>query len=122
MKKLLLILTIATMAIACNSEKKYQSVDTKEFSQIISSNNIQLVDARTPAEFAEGHIPGAQNIDVKNDDFDSQILTLDKTRPVAVYCRSGRRSKQAAERLSDAGYKVIELNKGILSWNGDIQK
>jgi len=61
------------------------------------------------------------NIDVKSDDFDKQITTLDVSRPVAVYCRSGRRSKVAAARLSKAGYEVIELNNGILSWPGKLE-
>lgn len=56
------------------------------------------VDARTPQEFIEGHIPGAVNIDINSKDFIRQAASLDKTSPVAVYCRSGRRSKVAAEK------------------------
>jgi rhodanese-related sulfurtransferase len=80
------------------------------------------VDARTPEEFSEGHIPGAVNMDVKSADFDAQIATLNPVRPVAVYCRSGRRSKLAAERMTNAGLQVTELAEGILSWKGEVVK
>ena len=48
-----------------------------------------------------------------------QVETLDKVRPVALYCRSGRRSKLAAEQVVQAGFEVVELNGGILSWQGE---
>lgn len=80
------------------------------------------MDARTPEEFNEGHIPGAVNIDVKGENFDAKVAELDKSRPVAVYCRSGRRSKVAAERMTNAGLNVTELSEGILSWKGEVVK
>ncbi|MDE5890554.1 MAG: rhodanese-like domain-containing protein, partial [Bacteroidales bacterium] len=68
-------------------------------------------------------IPGAVNIDVKREDFDELAAAwLDLGRPVAVYCRSGARSKVAAKRLAGKGFKVYELNHGIMNWNGPKEK
>ena len=80
---------------------------------------MQLVDVRTPEEFAEGHIPDALNINVMDENFiDLAISSLDRKRAVAVYCRSGRRSKTAAGELAKEGFKVVELEGGFLGWNG----
>lgn len=100
----------------------FKSVDTQRFASAIDGGRVQLVDVRTPAEYAEGHIAGAINMDVQSPDFASRIATLDKGRKVAVYCRSGRRSKMAAEQLDKAGFRVIELEEGIQSWSGAIEK
>lgn len=121
-RKILLILAITSAALACNGKKNYESVNAEQFATAIATQKPQIIDARTPEEFQQGHIPGAQNIDVKSSDFDTLISTLDKSRPVAVYCRSGRRSKMAAERLVSAGFNVVELDGGILSWEGEIAK
>lgn len=121
MKKILALMVSFAAFLGCNGQAAYKSVDVAAFAEVISNSDVQLVDARTASEYAEGHIPGAVNIDVKSGDFDKQIATLDASRPVAVYCRSGRRSKAAAARLSKAGYEVIELNSGILSWPGKLE-
>ena len=76
-----------------------------------------LVDVRTLAEHMEGHIPGSLNINVQDENFASCIDDLlDKKKEVAVYCRSGRRSRTAAEILVKKGFKVYNLDKGILNW------
>jgi phage shock protein E len=66
-----------------------------------------VVDVRTPAEYAAGHIAGARNIDVEASDFASQIAKLDKKAPYLVYCRSGRRSAIAASQMASAGFTDI---------------
>ena len=88
-----------------------------EFQEVIADTAVQVLDSRTAEEYADGHIARAINIDVLKDDFaDIATKTLDARRTVAVYCRSGRRSKKAAQILTEKGYTVIELNKGYLSW------
>lgn len=68
------------------------------------------------AEYSEGHIAKTININVMDDSFSSMADSLlQKDRPVAVYCRSGKRSKKA-RYLSKKGYKVFELDKGFNSW------
>ena len=122
MKKLFSLLLAATSLIGCQSNTEFKSVDAQQFAEVIADKDVQLVDARTPEEFSEGHIPGAVNMDVKSENFDAQIAQLDSSRPVAVYCRSGRRSKLAAERMTNAGFQVTELAEGILSWKGKVVK
>ena len=122
MKKLFSLLLAATSLVGCQSNTEFKSVDAQQFAEVIANKDVQLVDARTPEEFSEGHIPGAVNMDVKSADFDAQIATLNPARPVAVYCRSGRRSKLAAERMTNAGLQVTELSDGILSWKGEVVK
>ena len=122
MKKLFSLLLAATSLIGCQSNTEFKSVDAQQFAEVIANKDVQLVDARTPEEFSEGHIPGAVNMDVKSENFDAQIAQLDTSRPVAVYCRSGRRSKLAAERMTNAGLQVTELAEGILSWKGEVVK
>ena len=66
-----------------------------------------VVDVRTPAEYAAGHIAGAQNIDVQAADFGARIAALDKKAPYLVYCRSGSRSGIAAATMAAAGFTDI---------------
>ena len=120
MKAILYTMIAALLSTGCGSG--YVSVDAKQFAEAIRDPQMQIVDARTPQEFREGHIPGAVNIDINNKDFIRHAESLDKTRPVAVYCRSGRRSKIAAEKLVSIGLKVTELDGGIMTWEGEIIK
>lgn len=77
----------------------------------------QLIDVRTPKEYAEGYLPGAILIDIKDANFETQILTLDKSRPVFVYCRSGKRSLQAAGIFEKQQFKTVyNLEGGIIAW------
>ena len=123
MKKILLLMTFVLVGAYVYSQRRssarFESMDNAEFATLIADTTVQLVDVRTPAEFAAGHIPEAKNIDVRGDNFDREAkATLSKERPVAVYCRSGARSKTAARRLVAMGYRVYELNTGFMNWNG----
>ena len=92
-------------------------MDVENFSHYLSNDSVQLVDVRTPEEFAEGHIAGAKNINVFDSDFvDEAEKALDKSKPVAVYCRSGKRSADAARELTENGFNVTNLEGGILAW------
>lgn len=104
----------------CNARTQdFKSLDNATFAAAIKDTAVQVLDVRTPAEYAEGHIPGALNIDVLGDGFESKCQkALDKERTVAVYCRSGKRSKKAAEILTGKGFDIIELNTGFSGWNG----
>lgn len=89
----------------------------KEFASLIQDESVQRLDVRTMAEYSEGHIPGTININVLDDSFAAMAdSTLQKDKPVALYCRSGKRSKKAAVILSEKGYKVYELDKGFNAW------
>ena len=77
---------------------------------------VQLLDVRTPEEFAENHLPGAINIDWRGEGFSEKAQKLDKARPVMVYCRSGRRSAEAAKTMDGIGFKTYNMKGGILAW------
>ncbi len=98
-------------------EGEVNSVSVEAFADSISKAGVQLVDVRTPREFEEGNIPGSVNIDVMTGHFGEEACELlDKERTVALYCRSGNRSKNAAKVLSMMGYNVVELDKGYNAW------
>ena len=105
---------------ACTGKQKaeYKNLNCAQFEELIKSSNVQLVDVRTLAEHMEGHIPGSLNINVKDEEgFPAAVdELLDKGKEVAVYCRSGRRSRTAADLLIKKGFKVYNLDKGILNW------
>lgn len=104
------------MLLACSDP--YASYDPAGFDQLLRSDStIQLVDVRTPEEYAAGAIPGAANIDVKQPDFLLRLDSiLDPAYPVAVYCKGGVRSRKAADALVQKGYTVYNLDKGYDSW------
>ena len=123
MKKILLLMAFVLVGAYVYSQRRSsarsESMTNAEFAAIIADTMVQLVDVRTPAEFAAGYIPGAMNIDVRGDHFDREVKAkLNKERPVAVYCRSGARSKTAARHLAAKGYRVYELNSGFMNWDG----
>ena len=124
MKKIMLGVLALCSALGCRAESRgFISVGEAEFAKAIEVEGVQIVDARTASEYASGHIVGAINIDVNGAEFDAEVAKLDKERPVAVYCRSGRRSKIAAERISALGFRhITELDGGILSWSGKVVK
>lgn len=121
MKNFMAMAAMALVFTACtpgaNNQSAFTSVSVEQFAADIANPQVQLVDVRTPGEHAAGSIPGSMNIDVKSDDFATcASRQLDKERPVAIYCRSGRRSKTAADILVGLGYKVIELDSGYNGW------
>lgn len=95
-----------------------KTLDVDAFEQKLRSSEVQLVDVRRADEYAEGHLAGSINIDVSRDDFVANATEkLDKSKPVAVYCRSGKRSLNAASILSGNGFRIIyNLKSGYLSW------
>ncbi len=95
----------------------FKSVSTDEFAILIADPEIQRLDVRTVAEYSEEHIPGSINVNVLDEQFAAIAdSTLQRDKPVALYCRSGKRSKKAADILSRKGYTVYELDKGFNGW------
>lgn len=102
---------------SCQQKGDFKSLNVEDFDSLIQSQDIQRLDVRTLAEYSEGHITQTININVMDDSFASMADSLlQKDKPVAVYCRSGKRSKKAAKILSDKGFKVFDLDKGFNSW------
>lgn len=104
--------------VSCQQKgEDFKSVSTDEFATLIADPDIQRLDVRTVAEYSEEHIPGSININVLDEQFAAVAdSTLRKEKPVALYCRSGKRSKKAAAILSRKGYTVYDLDKGFKGW------
>ena len=109
---------IALLFSACSpSTKNFETVSIEQFQSVITGPDVQIVDVRTAQEFLEGHIPGCLNIDVTQPDFNRKADSLlNKSHKVAIYCRSGNRSKKAAAQLQKMGFKVVELGAGFNGW------
>lgn len=92
-------------------------LNSEEFKLRIQNKKVQLVDVRTPKEFKQGHIKKAINIDFFSGKFNVDFDKLNKDEAVYVYCRSGGRSRQTANKLAKKGFKEIyDLKGGYLRW------
>ena len=112
------MLLLMTLGVSCQEKENFKSISVFEFKEIIKDSSVIVIDVRTVDEYIEGHIPDTDlNIDVLKDDFVEIINDkLPKKSTVAIYCRSGNRSKKAATQLSNTGHKVFELSTGIKGW------
>jgi len=100
------------------NSSKTTNLKASQFNEKVSASNVQILDVRTSEEFDQGHIKGAINVDVNSDNFDAEVLKLDNTKPVYIYCLAGVRSNEAAEKMKALGFdQVYELEGGIKSWS-----
>ena len=118
MKRLMGIITMLFSLFGCSAQTEgFKSLTVKEYAKAIEDTAIVRLDVRTAEEFAEGHIAKTLNIDVLKNDFESKaVAMLPKNHIIAVNCRSGKRSKNAARILVKNGFKVIELDGGYNDW------
>ena len=94
-----------------------KDVDVSLFKKLIRADEGQILDVRTPGEWAEGTIKDAIKINFFDADFDTQLDKLDKKKPVYVYCKSGRRSGKATTKMKELGFtKIYNLNGGMGAW------
>lgn len=110
---LLILLTLLPASMLLGQTLPADAFKTK----LAQTPDAQLLDVRTPAEFTNGHLPAAQNLNIQGADFDVVAAKLDKTKPVFIYCLSGGRTQTAGARLRAMGYaNVYELQGGYLKW------
>lgn len=121
MKKLFVtaILLFAFCNLFGQKDTTFKSVDLVEFEKLITQEQVVLVDVRTSQEHADAYIPETDyNIDVLSSEFEEIVdSNLKKDKTIAIYCRSGNRSKKAAKILTAKGFKVIELSTGFNGWS-----
>ena len=99
----------------------YRQITQEEAARIMETQrDYRIVDVRTPEEFAAGHIPGAINVPNELIGCDDPEALPDRDQLLLIYCRSGRRSKEAAQKLASIGYTNIAEFGGILTWLGEI--
>ena len=121
MKKVFLffVLTTTLLRTTAQETKRIELLNPLQFEQAIDDKNVQLIDIRTPLEYAEEHIEGSVNIDfLSQESFKTAVQKLDKTKALYIYCRSGARSEKAAKQLQGLGFELIyDLRGGFLNWN-----
>ena len=125
MLKWIPILAALLFLAGCSATGKegpgYSQISMEEARQRLSIEcGFIILDVRTPEEFAAGHIPGALNIPNETIGTDEIPQLPEKEQRIYVYCRSGNRSKQAAEKLVALGYTDIVEIGGILDWPGEV--
>ena len=136
MKKVFFILTLglSLSAMSCSNNPEQETapqkneqgqtiiskdVDVAEFSKLVNSGEGQILDVRTPEEWADGTIKNATKMNFFNANFNTQLTKLDKNKPVYVYCKSGGRSGKAKKEMKKMGFTAIyNLNGGIGAWTG----
>ena len=125
MKKLIPILLSALLFTGCassnNQTNTYRQISMDEaIAMMAEETGYIILDVRRVDEFATGHIPGTINVANESIGTDEIPELPDKDQLIMVYCRSGRRSKEAAEKLVKLGYTNIVEFGGILDWKGEI--
>ena len=128
MKKLVFLLLAVMMLTACGQDKEngqgavYVNITAEEAKQIMDTEEGYIIlDARTQEEYDEGHIPGAIVISHEEITEKAEEVLTDKDQLILVYCRSGRRSKIAAEALVELGYTNIKEFGGIIDWPYEVE-
>jgi len=116
MRILTCILAALGLTSACG-QQTYENTDVQGFAELTADSTVVILDVRTSDEFAEGHIQGAILIDQGQSDFvEKAKATLPTEKTIAIYCRTGRRSSNAASKLAAVGYKCVNLKGGIVAW------
>lgn len=105
------------------TEEGYRTISMNEAKELFDREGDYIIlDVRREDEFAEGHIPGAINIPNEDIGYDTLTEIPDRGKVIFVYCRSGRRSKEASAKLASAGYTNVVECGGILDWTGETVK
>ena len=114
------IITLSTGAVAqTKNTMVVTNLSPERFKAIIANDKMPaIIDLRTTDEIkSKGYIKGAIQMDYLGKDFDTKLATLDKTKPVYIYCAAGGRSGDAAEQMEKLGFKhVYNLEKGFSEW------
>lgn len=117
MKKLFAVVAASALFLTGCGSAGATNLGAADFQAKAQEAGVVTLDVRTSGEFIGGHLENAINIDVEAMNFDSEIAKLDKNTTYAVYCRSGRRSQVAVNRMKDAGFtKLFNLNAGVEDW------
>ncbi len=112
-------LLIGSVSMAQTAEKdSIKVISIEEFEKMTTKKKNMLIDVRTPEEVAEGQLEGALNINFLGENFGQEIEALNKNKTYLLYCRSGSRTRKAADQMQKAGFKkVYMLEGGITAWN-----
>ena len=131
--RIFLLLSVTYSLFSCATGQKPASyvLSPKEFNEKVSTEESPIIiDVRTPKEYSSGHLTNSKNINWNDDNFENNISEIDKSKPVYVYCLSGGRSHEAAEKMRSDGFTTVyEMDGGMLKWRnaglpeeGDVKK
>ncbi|WP_108866210.1 rhodanese-like domain-containing protein [Aquimarina aquimarini] len=125
-KSFFIVAFLSLVFFNCKKEEEAPAVElitVEEMDSLLEMRKVRLIDVRTPGEYSEGYIEGAENIDFNADNFEELIGKVDKTKPVIIYCRSGGRSKKCSEYMKKAGFvKIYDLDGGLTEWKSKQKK
>jgi phage shock protein E len=119
MRKFAVLIALSTVLLTgcSNGNESTMTLDAVGFQAKTQKAGVVILDVRTKAEFDEGHIANAININVESNEFLSEISKLDKSKTYAVYCRSGRRSADALAKMSNEQFiSLSHLDGGVIDW------
>jgi rhodanese-related sulfurtransferase len=120
MKKILAAISFLLMVTGC-SAGSYKDVSVDEAKEIIDNGKVEVLDVRTPEEFAAGHIPGAKLVPLQV--LEGMLSELEKEQKYVVVCQSGNRSTQASGVLTENGFKnIYNMSGGMNEWRYDIEQ
>ncbi len=122
MYRILSFLFVLSTLGACAQKQETgarSDLEVTAVSELLENNkDVVVLDVRTPEEYKEGHLEGAELINFYDADFEARVKALDKEKEYVIYCRSGGRSGKATEKMEELGFKNIHnMNGGILAWN-----
>lgn len=121
MKQITLILftILSISSVSISAQETYTVKEVQAFVNDINTNdNIQIIDVRTPEEYAQGHIDGAININFYANSFAEEISKLNKEKPTYIYCRSGKRSARSSKEFINQGFKnIVDLKGGFIAFS-----
>ena len=108
----------ALFGSSTQQNKVIQVLSSQEFKTHIENKKVQLIDVRTPNEYKIGHLKGSKNIDFYSAKFNTEFNKLNKEKAVYLYCRSGSRSRNAANKLATMGFtEIYDLKGGIIRYH-----
>jgi rhodanese-related sulfurtransferase len=120
---LLVVLTLATLSLMAEEQSAAGSPNTnrlsvEQFDSLrLGGTKLVLLDVRTKAEFDKGHIPGATNLNISSEHFESALASLDRGTTYLVNCESGGRSTRACRKMTVLGFtNLFELKSGFAGW------
>ena len=115
------LLLICCISCESNSAQSNNTIDVARLREQLNTNkDIQIVDVRTPEEYASGHLANAININYNSGDFEQQLSKLSKSKKTYIYCLSGGRSSSAMDVMTISGFeKVLNMKGGIMAWKAN---
>jgi rhodanese-related sulfurtransferase len=120
LRQFLVLTAVLLGGVAFADDKKSDGathVDASAAGKLVKEGKVTVVDVRTVNEYKQGHIAGAKNIDVTENDFEDKVSKLDKSKPYLVHCASGHRSTNSLETFKKLGFQhIYHLDGGMKAW------